>query len=146
MSEKKLSDYAEILHMPYPDGVPLQRPRMALSERAAQFAPFAALTGLDDAVAEVARPTEDKPVLSEEQADEITRTLRLLAESKKTDNAVEIVYFVPDERKSGGALVTATGVFSRCDEYARAVLLADGRAIDIESVCEIRCDLSEDRQ
>lgn len=144
MSEKKLSDYAEILHMPYPDGVPLLRPRMSLSERAAQFAPFAAVTGLDDAVAEVARPTEEKPALSEEQADEITRTLRLLIGSKQSDNLVEIVYFVPDEKKSGGALVTATGIFSRCDEYARTVLLADGRAIDIESICGIRCGLTEE--
>jgi hypothetical protein len=86
---------------------------MSMHDRAAQFAPFAALVGYDDAVAETARLTESRPVLDEQEQKELDMRLRYLADHLKEQLVVHIQYFVPDERKSGGAIVEISGIVKK---------------------------------
>jgi len=85
------------------------RPRMPMRDRAAQFAPFAALTGYDAAVAEAARLTGTRVELDESAKEELDRSLRALAERLKERPEAEVCYFVPDARKAGGEYVTVRG-------------------------------------
>ena len=112
-------EYDDILHLPH--HVSTERPHMPMLDRAAQFSPFAALTGYDEAIVETARLTDAKRELSEEQKDMIGRQLLALQERLKTDPQVTVTYFVPDSRKAGGAYKTISGAAKRLDK-ARGVL------------------------
>ena len=97
------SRYDDIINLPH--HVSPTRQRMSMHDRAAQFAPFAALVGYDDAVAETARLTESRPELDEQEQRIINEKLAYIAEHINEHPEVCIKYFVPDERKSGGAIV-----------------------------------------
>lgn len=109
---------------------------MSMGDRAAQFAPFAALTGYEDAVREAARLTEERVELTEDAQAALDARLRLLADGSMAGKAVTLTWFQPDARKSGGAYVTATGILKRVDSYAGEVVLADGRRIPIEDILD----------
>ena len=100
-------DYSDMLDLPRP--VSKKHPPMSVEKRAAQFMPFAALTGYDAAIVETARLTDTKRELSEEQKEVISKQLHVLKSELKTDPTVTITYFVPDNRKAGGAYRTITG-------------------------------------
>ena len=124
----------------YDDIIDLSRPKskhepMPMSDRAAQFSPFAALTGYGDAIDETARLTDARIELSEEERAELDYKQQYLATLDSP--TVTVTYFVPDERKTGGAYVTHTGVLKRVDEVERAMVFADGTRVDMDEVVGI---------
>ena len=99
--------YDEIMGLPH--HVSKTRPQMPMSDRAAQFAPFAALTGYDSAIKETGRLTDERIELDEGALTALNMRYQLLMDALDEEPEVEITYFKPDERKAGGAYVTATG-------------------------------------
>ena len=130
--------YDDIIHLPH--HVSKTRPQMSMQDRAAQFSPFAALTGYDAAILETGRLTEDKLELGEETQVILDRKQRYLAEIIDTKPEITVTYFVPDEKKSGGAYSTVTGFLKRIDEYERVLMLTDGRKIQLDAIFDIESD------
>ena len=124
--------YDDIIDLPH--HVSEKHPQMPMLERAAQFSPFAALTGFDAAIVETARLTDQKRELTEEQKQVISNSLRELQKRIKNDPVVTVTFFQPDDRKSGGAYRTVTGSAKRVDEYIGMLLLTDGTAIPFDSI------------
>lgn len=112
-------------------------PHMSIHDRAAQFAPFSALTGHGAAIAETARLTEHEIELDEYVMEEIDENLRWLVQNLESKPQVTITYFVPDEKKEGGAFVQKTGCVKKLDSYRKTILLTDDTCIDIEKIREI---------
>ncbi len=126
--------YDDIIGLPH--HVSEVHPRMTRHDRAAQFAPFAALTGLDAAMGETARRTEERIALDENALEELDRRLREL-EQRQGDTPVAVTYFRQDEKKAGGAYRTAEGVLRRIDGENRLLFLADGTRIPMEDVVDL---------
>ena len=124
--------YDDIINLPHPTSA--KHPRMPLSDRAAQFAPFAALSDHSAALAETARLTEERPEMSEEQKAAINDALMELLSRIRERPEAEIVYFRPDARKAGGECVTKRGNVRRIDEANREMLFADGEKVQLESI------------
>lgn len=137
--------YADILDLPHHTSP--TRPRMSMADRAAQFSPFAALTGHDDAIRETARLTDSRVSLDAGEIASLDERLRRIATHLEDAPEVSITYFQPDGRKAGGAYRTVTGAVEEIDEYARLVLLADKTSIPIDDILDIRiqCDTAEDQ-
>ena len=131
--------YDDIINLPNPS--PTGRARMSRLDRAAQFAPFAALTGYEAAVAETARLTDERVELSDDAKEMLNEKIRMIAESLGDGSSVTVSYFVPDGKKDGGAYVDVTGSVRRVDEYERTIVMADGTVIPIEEIVEISGDL-----
>ncbi|MCQ4862743.1 hypothetical protein [Pseudoflavonifractor phocaeensis] len=129
--------YDDIIHLPH--HVSATRPRMPMLDRAAQFSPFAALTGYEAAMRETARLTDQRVELDESAKVELDRKLRLLL-SLPGQPEVSITYFRPDERKEGGAYETATGRIKKYDESSHTIVLADRTRICIEDVFDLESD------
>lgn len=115
-------------------------PHMTLHDRAAQFAPFSALTGHGAAIAETARLTEHEVTLDEYVAEEIDEKLRWLMQKLESKPQVTITYFVPDEKKEGGAFVQKTGCVKKLDSYQKTILFTDDTCIAIEKIKDIAID------
>ena len=130
-----MNRYDDIINLPH--HVSTNHPRMSMHDRAAQFAPFAALVGYDDAVAETARLTESRPELDEQEQRELNARLCALADHIQDQPEVRIRYFVPDERKSGGAIVEVCGKIKRISQAERSIIMFDGTEISIPDLIEI---------
>lgn len=130
MNEK----YKDMLHLPHP--VSATHPRMSLQDRAAQFSPFAALTGYDDALKETARLTDRFIELDEDRKQEIDRQIGYLQQHRGEAVTVKITYFVPDARKDGGAYNTLEGCVQKIDENSRSLRI-QGTEIPVEKIYEI---------
>lgn len=130
-----MSGYEDILNLPH--HVSKKHPRMSMHNRAAQFSPFAALTGYDSAIRETARQTNRRMDLGEDEQAEIGEKLRLLMDRAGERPEADFVVFVPDARKAGGEYVSLTARVKRVDELARRVILADGREISFGDILEI---------
>ena len=127
--------YNDILNMQYPNPeIEKDFPDEIL--RAAQFAPFAALTGFDEEVEETARLTDSKVELDEYQKAELNDKLLFLNNSED-DEEVSITYFVPDKKKSGGAYVIKKGIVIKVREYEKDVVMYDGTEIPIDDIIAI---------
>lgn len=135
--DKNAHRYDDIINLPHPTSV--NHPRMSLYDRAAQFSPFAALTGHDAAIKETARLTEHKIELSEDTISRLNEKLQIVSDHLETE--VTITYFVPDERKSGGAYVSHTGTVRRIDDYEHTLVMIDKTVIPIEQISEIESEL-----
>ena len=110
-------------------------------DRAAQFSPFAALTGYDAAIKETGRLTGQRIELTEECRAVLDRKQQVLLENLAEHPEVSVTYFVPDERKSGGAYVTVAGRVKKVDEYQRLLLLTNGTRIPLTEVLELESNL-----
>lgn len=130
-----MKDYSDIID--HPHHVSRKRPQMSMHDRAAQFSPFAALTGFDAAVAEEARVTDRRIELEEDERQRLNERIQILAEHIEEQPEVSITYFVPDERKEGGAYVMETGVLKKIDEYEHMLVMTDGTKIPIREIIEI---------
>lgn len=128
--------YDEIMGLPH--HVSTTRPQMPMSDRAAQFAPFAALTGYDSAIKETGRLTDERIELDEEALAALDRKYQLLMDTLDDAPEVTIIYFQPDERKAGGQYVSATGTVKKVDTFGRRILLQDGTRIPLDSVYDLR--------
>lgn len=134
--EKDMHRYDDMIHLPHHQSG--TRPHMSLHDRAAQFSPFAALTGYDAAVEEAARLTEQKLELSEEEKATLSAKLTEIKEHIKERPEVTVTYFVPDERKAGGTYVTVTGTVRRIDEFERIVVMQDQSRIPIDDIIDLQ--------
>lgn len=126
--------YDDIIDLPH--HVSRRHPQMSLYNRAAQFAPFAALSGHDDAIEETARLTEARRELTQGERDILNRKLNWLLQ--RDDNPiVEITYFQPDKRKSGGRYCTVTGTLKKIDDIEGKLLLRDGTSISFSDISDM---------
>ena len=130
MNEK----YEKIINLPH--HVSKTRPQMSRSDRAAQFAPYSALSGYEEAVEETARLTDKKQELDEYEKEKINSTL-LSVLSAPTDTKVKITFFRPDEKKEGGAYVSVVGEIGRFDEITREITLVGGSPIRLDDIIEM---------
>lgn len=134
-----MSDYEDILNLPH--HVSRKHPQMSMLNRAAQFSPFAALTGYDAAIRETARQTDRRIALREDEKTQIGEKLHLLKEMEVEHPLVTFVYFVPDDRKEGGKYVSRIAKVKRIDGFNRIILLMDGQSISIDDLLEVNCEL-----
>jgi len=131
--------YEDIINLPH--HVSPTRPRMSRADRAAQFSPFAALSGYGDAVKETARLTGQRIELDESAKAALDEKLRLLAEVIEDRPEAAITYFLPDRKKAGGEYVTATGQVKKVDAVAQELVMANGRIIPIADIIEVESRL-----
>lgn len=124
--------YDDIINLPHP--VSTRHPQMSLHDRAAQFSPFAALTGYDAAVKETARLTEKRIELDENSKALLDERLGIAQEQLDEKPEVTITYFKPDTKKAGGSYVEVTGSIKKLDEYERLIILHSGEKISIDEV------------
>ena len=124
--------YDDIISLPH--HVSPTRPRMSAMERAAQFSPFAALTGYDAAVRETARTTEERAELDEDAKAALDRVLRQVIDRLSARPAIRLTYFQPDSRKSGGAYVTLTGRVKKLRQPENVLVLEDGTEIPVVDI------------
>lgn len=129
--------YDDIINLPH--HVSERHPQMSMSDRAAQFSPFAALSGYEAAVRETARVTDSKIELTEEEQAALNSQLQLLSELDSGAEAL-FTYFQPDQKKAGGAYMTVSGSIKRLDDFERAVILTDGTKIPVEDILSIQCE------
>ena len=126
------TDYSDIIDLPHHQSSVF--PHMSDQDRAAQFSPFAALVGYDDMIEETARLTDEKRILSDEEKTIIDQTLAMA----EPGTGLEVTYFIPDERKSGGRYVEYKGELKRIDSIERTLAFRDGKRILIDDVSEIQ--------
>ena len=131
--------YDSIINLPH--HVSPKRPKMSLLDRAAQFAPFAALNGYDDAVKETARLTDGEAVLDDGQIAWLNERLMILNENLPTDTEIEITYFIPDEKKDGGKYLTVTGRVKKILEFEGLVIMQNGDKIPVGKIVAIEGEL-----
>lgn len=131
--------YEDIIHLPH--HVSSKRPPMPMSDRAAQFSPFAALTGYDDAIRETGRLTEQKIQLDEEALAILNEKFHVLQEHLDEYPEIQFTYFKPDKRKEGGAYITVSGIVKIIKLDARQIFLQDGTILSFENIFDIESPL-----
>lgn len=131
-----MGKYDDIIDLPH--HVSAAHPHMPMIDRAAQFQPFRALTGYEDAVHETARLTEERAELTEDEKSLLDAKLQELADRLSSQPRVTVTWFQPDKRKAGGAYITTTGQLKKIDDFEGTLILAGGERILIEDILEIR--------
>lgn len=121
-------EYADIIDLPH--HVSKTRPQMPMQDRAAQFSPFAALTGYEAAILETARFTDEKIEIDENVKKELDEKLELLLEKIPEHPTVQITYFQKDAKKAGGSYEMAEGGVKKVDLYNREIVMEDGQRIE----------------
>ena len=130
--------YADIIDKPHP--ISGKHPPMSMEERAAQFSPFAALTGYEAAVKETARLTDDREELDEDEKARLNAQLQKISARLHEQPEVSVTYFVPDERKAGGARRTCRGRLKKIDRDRKILVMADQTELPIENLLNIVCE------
>lgn len=131
--------YDDIINLPH--HVSVRHPQMPLLNRAAQFSPFAALTGYDTAIKETARITEEWIELDESRKEMLDERLQIIRGRIAERLEITFTYFKPDEKKSGGAYLTVTGRVRKIDEYRHQIILEDGTALNMDKLFSIEGEL-----
>ena len=124
--------YTDILTLPHPTSK--KHPRMTRTARAAQFAPFAALTGYNEAVKETARLTNEQLELDDTEKAQLNEKLQLLRQHLPRQLPITITFFIPDTKKAGGSYQTITGPVKKIQEYERRLIMTDGTIIPINAI------------
>lgn len=137
--KQPINKYDEIIDIPH--HVSKTRPQMPMSDRAAQFSPFAALAGYDAAVKETGRLTDEKIELDEESLTALNVRYQVLMDALAEEPEVRITYFKPDERKSGGAYVTTVGAVKKIDDFEQTIIMQDGTRIPMGDVLSLEGEL-----
>ena len=130
-----MSKYDEIINIPHFD--PVNHKRMSMTERSAQFSPFAALTGYSESIKETSRLTKGKIELSEDMKYEIDMKLQLIEEHIIEKPEVNVLYFVKDKKKSGGDYIEYTGIIRRIDKVNGKIIFMDKKVIDLNDILYI---------
>ena len=133
--EYTIGMYDDIINLPH--HVSETHPQMPMRDRAAQFSPFAALTGYGAVIHETGRMTEPGIELGDDEVEEIDRKLNILSERICEHPKVTITYFKADDRKDGGAYLTAFGAIKKIDEYSHCVFFENGLKVPIGDLIEI---------
>lgn len=133
-----IHDYSDIINMPRHKS--LNHPPMDKLNRAAQFAPFAALTGYDDSINEAGRTVEDKHDLTNEEKEKISNILNYLNNHLKDNIEIILIYFVPDNKKNGGSYQIKKGILKRIDEFNKFIKFTDNTIIKFNNIYKIICD------
>ncbi|MBQ4568476.1 MAG: hypothetical protein IJA62_00215 [Ruminococcus sp.] len=134
-------DYKDIINLPHHTSK--TRQRMSVYNRAAQFSPFAALTGYEEAVKETARFTDEKSELDEYQIAIINDKINIALEKKALNPILSITFFRPDSRKKGGEYVTVAGVIRKIDQVSHSLVLTDNTHIPIKFIYDIDSEIYE---
>ena len=132
-------NYDDIINLPH--HVSTTRPQMPIAKRAAQFSPFAALTGYDAAILETARLTDQRIELGESDIAVLAMKLTLLADRASEQPEVTITYFLADEKKAGGSYVTAAGTVKKVDDVERVIILTGGDLIPIGDILDMQSEI-----
>lgn len=127
--------YDDIINLPHHQST--ERAHMSLHDRAAQFAPFAALTGYEEAIDETARVTEEKIILDETTIERINEKLYEISQHLSEKWNVTITYFRPDALKNGGAYLTDVGTIKKIDEIEKIIIMDSGMKIKMEQIVGI---------
>lgn len=127
--------YKDIIALPH--HVSGTRPQMPMSDRAAQFAPFAALTGYDSAIKETGRLTNERIELDEDALTALNVKYQFLMDALDEEPEIKITYFKPDERKAGGEYVSAIGAVKKVDDFERLITMQDGTRIPMDDVYDM---------
>lgn len=135
MDNKDKHRYDDIMNLEH--HVSTDHEHMSIFDRAAQFSPFAALTGYDGAIKETARMTDYKIELDEAAKSILDEKLRIVQEQLSRQQEVEFVFFRPDELKTGGAYISLRGIVRKIDKYERVVVMQDGTRIPVEEIADI---------
>lgn len=128
--------YADIINLPH--HVSKTRPQMPIADRAAQFSPFAALTGYDSAIEETGRLTDSFIELDESRKAVLNEKLQSMLKIIKEQPEVAITYFQPDEKKNGGSYINISGVVKKIDEFEKCIILTDATKIPMKYIFEIK--------
>ena len=131
--------YEDIVNLP--PHISKKHPQPTMMDRAARFAPFAAITGYEEMVLEEARITEERIDLDEGTLSILNEKLNMIQEFIDEEPEVKITYFEPDKKKSGGAYIDITGTVKRIDEYEHLVIMTDGKKIRVEDIYDLESDL-----
>lgn len=129
-------NYEDIINLPH--HVSTRHPQMSMMNRAAQFAPFAALTGHSAAIEETARLTESQQELADEDSEILNQKMAYLREAINEHPTISITYFEPDKRKSGGRYMSVEGQLQNIDDYNQTIVLKNGEAIPLKSILDIQ--------
>ena len=135
MKKPSAFPYEDLLYLPHP--VSRNHPQMSVRDRAAQFSPFAALTGHEAAVQEAARITQARPELDDSEKEQLNETLFLLLEKYQGHPNLCITYFQPDDKKEGGKYVTETGIVRKIDMEKRLLCMEKQAAIELDMIVKI---------
>lgn len=127
-----MGKYDDIIHLPH--HVSAKHPQMPALDRAAQFSPFAALTGYETAIAETARLVDRRIELDENRKEELDEKLQTAKEQLALEPEIAVTYFVPDAKKDGGAYVQTIGIIKKLDDIGHRIIMKDGTVIPI---CDI---------
>lgn len=130
-------DFSDIIHMERPQS---KHPKMSIYDRSAQFSPFAALTGHDDAIQETARLTEKRRILDKEQIQTLNNQLNFLISHLSNKFTITITYFQDDKLKDGGKYISQTSFISKIDTFNRFILLDSGEKIYFRDLYRIEGD------
>lgn len=134
-----MKKYDDIINLPH--HISSIHPQMSMHDRAAQFSPFAALTGYDRAIKESSRLTESKIELDDYEKAILDQRIFLLLEHLKELPEVRITYFKPDELKAGGKYISVSGVVKKIDSYEKKLILEDRKTIAVCDILSIEGDL-----
>ena len=132
-------NYDDIIHLPR--HVSKRHPQMSLYNRAAQFAPFAALTGYGAAIAETARQTSPKIEMMEDDRQLMDRKLSILSSHLGEEPTISITFFQPDVRKAGGHYLTTTGIVKTIRTNERIIIMKDRKKISIDAIVGLEGEL-----
>lgn len=134
-NNEKDSRYTDIIDLPHHTSN--THPRMSAIARAAQFSPFAALTDYDAEIKETARLTDEKVELDEDSVNDINAKLHYIKDNIDENPEITVEYFVPDEKKAGGAYLTLNDRVRIIDEYEREVVFISGKRVIIDDIYKI---------
>ena len=136
MNDTHSEDYSDIIHLPHHESK--NHPRMSMQNRAAQFAPFAALTGYEDVIQETGRLTDGFIELDEDDKERLNLKVAELMARIEEHPSLTITYFIPDSRKAGGSYSTLSVRLKSIDEIQQALILEDGTVIPFNRIFNIR--------
>ena len=131
-----MNEYDDIINLPH--HVSKVHPKMSMMNRAAQFAPFAALTGHSEAIEETARLTDTQQELAEEDSDALNQKMTYLREVINEHPTITITYFEPDKKKAGGKYKSTEGQLKNIDDYNQSIVLKSGEVIFLKSILDIQ--------
>ena len=131
--------YDDIINLPH--HVSKTRPQMSMIDRAAQFSPFAALTGYDAAIKETGRLTDEKIEMDEEALNILNMKFHLLVDRLADEPEITFTYFKPDERKAGGAYIDVTGKVKKVDDFERLIVMQNGTKMPMDDILNIEGEI-----